>query len=140
MSTIFLFCGPILALYGLIFVPTYIRLGRINKAHRKATKCMNEQRYRDAVIYLSKTLTIWPAPEWVFPSWKKRRSALVAQRAYCYTHLNEYDLAQADCNTAIALDPKSATAYATRGANLYSQGRLDEALLDMNTASGFADG
>ncbi len=134
VDTIFSIIGAGSVLYVLLFVLTYINLARINKGYTRASACIQEKRFKDALVHLNRILAIWPAPEWIYPSWKKQRSILLSYRAYCYVHLEEYKLAQADCNKAIALDPRSAPAYTYRGECFYSQDRLDQALIDMNTA------
>ncbi len=134
MSTIFLIAGSIFILYGLLFLLTLINSTRIDKGYEKAGKCIQEKRFKDALVHLKRILAIWPAPDFINSSWKKNRSILLSYRAYCYIQIEEYEKAQADCNKALALDPKSAAAYTYRGETFYSLDQLDKALMDMNTA------
>jgi len=51
-------------------------------------------------------------------------------RAYAYNEKGEYDLAIADCNRAIELDPNLAVAYYNRGLAYKEQGKKAEAIAD----------
>ena len=134
MSTTFLIVGSILILYGLLFLLILINSTRINRGYYKASTCVGEKRFKDALAHLKRILAIWPAPDLINSSWKKQRSVLLSYRAHCYIQLEEYEKAQTDCNKALALDPKSTAAYTYRGETFYSLDQLDKALMDMNTA------
>ncbi len=134
MSTTFLIAGSILILYGLLFLLTLINSKRIDLGYEQVGKCIQEKRFKDALGHLKRILAIWPAPDFINSSWKKNRSIFLSYRAYCYIQLEEYEKAQADCNKALVLDPKSAAAYTYRGETFYSLNQLNKALVDMNTA------
>jgi tetratricopeptide (TPR) repeat protein len=55
-------------------------------------------------------------------------------RGIAYHYKNENDLALADFNKAIALDPQDPTAYYWRGNSYYAKKQLDLALADYNKA------
>jgi tetratricopeptide (TPR) repeat protein len=58
------------------------------------------------------------------------RRNLIRQRAFAYEDLHRYDLAEADYNAALAIEPLDPDFYAKRGFYLIRRERYDEALAD----------
>ena len=60
-----------------------------------------------------------------------RRSNKFCNRALAYNAKEQYDMAIADCNKAIDLDPNLIVAYINRGWAHYKKGRKNEAIADL---------
>lgn len=58
----------------------------------------------------------------------------ISDRAYYYTQINRYDLAVADCDSWVTLEPENPIAYNNRGCNLFHLEQYQLALKDFTKA------
>lgn len=58
----------------------------------------------------------------------------ISDRAYYYTQINRYDLAVADCDSWVTLEPENPIAYNNRGCNLFYLEQYQLALKDFSKA------
>jgi tetratricopeptide (TPR) repeat protein len=66
----------------------------------------------------------------------KNRAMALRNRCGIYYTKNDYDLALADCNQAIRMEPNSAIAYNRRGLIWYAKDDNDRAIADFDRAIG----
>ena len=100
-------------------VDAYYRLGQAMYDIDELQEAVNN--YTEALTYVKDPLS---------------EADVLAQRGFVYSELNQYDMALADLDKAITLNPEQAIAYSYRSYIYSDQGNYEAAIADANQAIG----